>query len=446
MKRAALYLRVSTDEQAMHGYSIDAQREALTKFANENNYYIVDYYVDEGYSARKNYKKRKEFLRMMADVESNKIDIILFIKLDRWFRSIRDYYEIQTILDRHNVAWKAIFEQYDTATASGRLHVNIMLSVAQDEADRTSERIKLIFAEKIRRGEAITGNLPFGLMIKDKKVVPDPEKAHIIKEMFDHYQTYQSKQAVIPYLAEKHGTFFRRHVVTSMLRNPLYKGQYRDVTDYCDPIIKPEQFDAIQAITKRNIKQTGTRSIYIFTGLLRCPLCGYIYSSAKTKTSENVYNYHYRCNNHYQQKVCTNNKTLGEKPLERYLLDNIEAEVKRCIRNYESNHSIPAPNPVKQEREKLLRKMDKLKDLYLNDLINKEAYKSDYEIFSRQLAELQEPPEEDVVDVAGLRNFLTLNVRKIYATLSREERRALWRGIIKEIRFTKAFKPVIYFR
>lgn len=76
----------------MHGYSLEAQREALTKYAKEHNLFIADYYDDEGKSARKRYNKRKEFMYMMDDVEHDRIDVILFIKLDRWFRSVKDYY------------------------------------------------------------------------------------------------------------------------------------------------------------------------------------------------------------------------------------------------------------------------------------------------------------------------------------------------------------------
>ena len=180
-QRAALYIRVSTEEQAMHGYSLDAQRETLTRYANMHNLVIVDYYIDEGKSARKKFQNRKEFMRMMTDVEAGRIDLILFIKLDRWFRSVKDYYKIQEILEAHNVNWKTTEEHYDTATTNGRLYINIRLSVAQDESDRDSDRIKFVFDSKVARGETLVGpqSLPLGLTVKDKHVVPAPETAAI---------------------------------------------------------------------------------------------------------------------------------------------------------------------------------------------------------------------------------------------------------------------------
>ena len=81
------------------------------------------------------------------------IDLIIFTKLDRSFRSVRDNHAVQAILDKNNVVWRAILEDYQTETADGRLKVNIMLSVAENEADRTSERIKFVFANRVKNGE-----------------------------------------------------------------------------------------------------------------------------------------------------------------------------------------------------------------------------------------------------------------------------------------------------
>ena len=163
LQRAALYIRVSTDEQALHGDSLSTQRELLTAYAKSNSMEIVGCYVDDGYTASK--LNRPALQRMLNDVRLDKIDIILFTKLDRWFRSVRDYYKIQEVIETHHVNWKTILENYDTTTSSGRLHINIMLSVAEDEVSRTSERIKVVFESKVRRGEAINGNFPIGFKI-----------------------------------------------------------------------------------------------------------------------------------------------------------------------------------------------------------------------------------------------------------------------------------------
>ena len=152
--RIAIYCRVSTEEQVLHGYSLAAQEDALVSYAKENGLKIVKIYRDEGFSARKPIMKRKVMLELLEDVKAGLIDRILFVKLDRWTRNVSEFHSVQQILDRHNVTWQAILEDYNTITADGRLKLNIMLSVAENEADRTSERIRFTRNSRIQKGEA----------------------------------------------------------------------------------------------------------------------------------------------------------------------------------------------------------------------------------------------------------------------------------------------------
>lgn len=151
--RAAIYIRVSTEEQHLNGLSLPAQRQALTEYALKNEYEITGYYADEGISARKSMRIRKELQRLLKDVQQDRIDMILVTKLDRWFRNIKDYQITQEILEAHHCCWKTIFESYDSSTANGQMVINIMLSVNQAESDRTSERIKAVFDYKRANGE-----------------------------------------------------------------------------------------------------------------------------------------------------------------------------------------------------------------------------------------------------------------------------------------------------
>ena len=113
MLRTALYIRVSTEEQAQNGLSLEAQDHVLTDYAKNNDLFIVGRYVDEGITARKTMTKRTALMRLLDDVKQDKIDLIIFTKLDRWFRNIYEYYKAQEILDAHGVNWKTIMEQYD---------------------------------------------------------------------------------------------------------------------------------------------------------------------------------------------------------------------------------------------------------------------------------------------------------------------------------------------
>ncbi|GHU88025.1 integrase [Clostridia bacterium] len=442
MQRAALYIRVSTEEQALHGYSLEAQRETLTEYAEAHGMRIVDYYVDEGFSARKKYTNRKAFMRMLDDVRHNKIDLILFIKLDRWFRSVKDYYKIQEILEAHNVGWKTTEENYDTTTTNGRLYINIRLSVAQDESDRTADRIKYVFDSKIARGEVVSGAQPMGLIIRDKHLVHDPEKAGIVRDLFDHYATHQSQYGTIVYIHEKYGITIERGVFSNMLKNPLYKGCYRGNLNYCEPIIEPALFDKVQALVKsRGVRHAPTGRVYIFSGLIKCWHCGRTLDGRHAWHNRDYY--HYRCHYGASTSLCPNNRCLNENYIEQWLLDNIEGEINAYMTEYTSKISKSTKPAV--DRARIKKKLTKLKELYVNDLISLEDYRADYDRYNEQLAEVP-APENVPPDAAVLKPFLSGDFRSTYALLDRNKRQALWRGVIREIGVDSAKNINIIFR
>lgn len=158
VEEVALYVRVSTEEQALNGDSLRTQREELTKYAITNGFHIFGIYEDDGFSATN--LKRPALQRLLKDIEQNKINRILITKLDRLSRGVRNYYKILDTLDEHGVFWQTVFEKYDSSTANGRLHINIMLSVAENESAQTSERIRSVFKTKLENKEIIAGKLP----------------------------------------------------------------------------------------------------------------------------------------------------------------------------------------------------------------------------------------------------------------------------------------------
>ena len=435
MLRAGLYIRVSTEEQVLHGYSLDAQREALTKYAQEHSYYIVDYYVDEGLSARKSYTKRGEFMRMLNDVKNNRLDLILIIKLDRWFRSVKDYYKVQEILEAHHVDWKTVYENYDTSTASGRLHINIMLSVAQDEADRTSERIKFVFADKLRRKEVIAGTVPRGYKIENKHLVPgDPHDVEMIQAIFSHFLLSGSHYTTANYVRENWNWNPDPSAIKKILQNTVYIGNYHNIENYCKSIIDKKIFNQVQDMfaNKRTIKSAPTNRVYIFSRLLKCADCGQAMAGTY-QTHRRIEYYYYRCELYSRRRACTHSKRINEKVLENVLLESLESYIDQYLMEYHAK--IAAPNPLKNERAKLTKKLEKLKDLYLNDLISMDEYRLDYNRYMEKLNQIQ------VVDypkpnIATLEKFQAESFRTAYLQANREQRRSMWRSLIREIFIT----------
>ncbi|MBY7008958.1 site-specific recombinase [Clostridium botulinum] len=433
MLRCAIYIRVSTEEQAMHGLSMDAQKADLTDYAKKHNYEIIDYYVDSGKTARKRLSKRKDLQRMIEDVKLNKIDIIIFTKLDRWFRNVRDYYKVQEVLEDHNVDWKTIFENYDTSTANGRLHINIMLSVAQDEADRTSERIKRVFESKLKNNEPTSGSLPIGYKIKEKSIIIDEEKAPLAKDVFDFYYYHQSQAKVFKEILNKYNLSLCEKTIRRMLENKLYIGIYREHENFCPPLIDKNKFDEVQLILKRrNIKYIPTKRIFLFTSLLICKECRHkMIGNAQIRNTKagKIEYILYRCNQSYVRHTCSHRKVIYENKIETYLLNNIESELKKFIYDYELEDIPKVKNKVNKTNIK--RKLEKLKELYINDLIDIDMYKEDYERYTEILNTKEEKIEQR--NLQPLKDFLNSDFKSLYSSISREEKRLLWRGIISEI-------------
>lgn len=273
-KRVAKYKRVSHSEQKLHGLSIAAQDRELNAWAEKNNIEFVGDYVDEGIPASRT--NRPALLKLLEDVKSGKIDLIVFTKLDRWFRSVAQYYKIQEVLDSNNVYWKAILEDYNTESADGQFKVNIMLSVAQNEIGRTSERIKTVFDYKLANKQALTGAQPYGYIIgADKRPTIDPQREPVVRlihqtifETHSIRKTLSAAKTLDPAISYK--------TVKTVLKSDKYTGYYRSIPDYYPPYISYTKFLEIQEILDRNIKEQGSRRVYMFTGLIQCPSCGKI--------------------------------------------------------------------------------------------------------------------------------------------------------------------------
>ena len=256
--RTAAYIRVSHDEQVRHGFSIEAQKEGLQKYAEERGYRIVEWYIDEGKSARNKTSKRKEYLRLIEDAKQGKFEMIIFKCLDRWFRNIGEYYKAQSILDDKGINWECSEEDYDTTTRDGRWKLHIYLMLAQDEADKTSERINYVFDHKIKNREAISGSQPYGFMVKKidehKRVVKDKSVEHIVMDIFDYFELYNSKRATLNYICDKYNVEFDYKTIGRILKNTYYYGHYRGVDNYVwdGGYIDKARFDKIQIMLKKN--------------------------------------------------------------------------------------------------------------------------------------------------------------------------------------------------
>lgn len=424
MERAAIYCRVSTEEQARNGLSLGDQRATLEQYAKSNGMTIVDIYEDAGISARKPYKKRPAILRLLEDVKQKKVDIVLFTKLDRWFRNVGNYYAVQEILDANGVSWQATQEDYETVTASGRLKVNIMLSVAQDEADRTSERIKFTFGEKRARGESTNGRAPLGYKIVNGRPEIDPDAADAALDMFRTFVATRSALAATKKLRSVWGVTRDVKNVRLLLKNHIYIGEFLDTE--CPALIPKDVWDQTQAIRASRGPRSpkyGTHT-FLFQGLVRCAECrGSMSASTYCPKKTREYTY-YRCQKNDTGK-CSHSHWVREENLEQWLLDNLVAVAEMQNLNIRRREK-----PRKTiDAAKIRAKMEKLKDLYLSDLIERDMYERDYLALKKELD--PEEPQQDTPSAVNVEDIKT--ALSLYGGLDRAGKKEFWNRTIKRI-------------
>ena len=432
--RVALYIRVSGEEQKIKGLSLEAQQERLEAYAREKGWIVTGVYIDAAKTARKNMHKRAEFQKMIESVKRDEVDLLLFCRLDRWFRSVADYYKVMEILQAHGCDWKTIDEEYDTTSANGRLYINVKLSIAQNEADICGERIDVVFDSKIAHGTVVSGSCPFGYRVnEEKRLEVVPEEAGIVQDAFNHFESTVSQRGTVKHIRETYGVNWCQATFRRMLSEPLYTGIYdrggRKNENFCPAIISREQFDKVQSLLKRNARSAPSGKVYIFTSIVKCAECNHNLVGYQTREY-----YYYRCNQHFQRGKCNHNKSVREDMIEKWLFDNLESELNRVRLEWEVKAAEKKKAVLRTDKAALKRKLTKLKELYVNELIDIEEYKKDYEIYTAALRQLPEPAAEAPPDFEAVEKLLQSDFNNIYESLTREEKRTLWRSVISEIR------------
>lgn len=435
--RVVKYIRCSHDDQVSHGDTLEAQSSILDEFISANKMILVDTFADEALTARKKYTKRKEFVRLLDGVRAHDFDMIIFTKLDRWFRNIGDYHKIQEILEANSVQWKAVTENYDTSTTNGRLYINIRLSVAQDECDRDSDRIKDVFDYKLKNKTYISGSLPKGLKLDaEKHVVIDPEWKDFALDLFDHFEATNSKHGTQKYLKEKYQLkSLCYETVKRCLNNTLYKGEYRGIKDFCPALIDPDRFDRIQTLAKRDVRNKKNRT-YLFTGLTICPDCGCRMTCQTTSYTRNGEKHEfraYRCNRHYVDRKCPRGGSVNEKKLEAYMLSHIQPALESYIADFEISAQKSAKKDPAADASRIRTKLKKLYDLFMDDLIDKDMYREEYDKLQADLQKATAAPTAPQKNIAALKEILCQGWEEIYADFNDEEKAMFWRSIVNRI-------------
>lgn len=441
---SAGYIRVSSDEQAKNGDSIRDQTDRVRAYIDSQpNMVLYDLYTDDGVSGQK--LDRDDLSRLIEDVKAGKVKRIVFTKLDRWFRSMRHYLNTQALLDSMGVTWIAIDQPFfDTSTPYGRAFVAQSMTWAELEAQNGGLRVRDVLASKVRAGEAITGKVPRGYKIENKHLVFS-EEAPAIRDGIMYFKKTHSLRGTCRYLYDNYGiSMTPANLKQSVLTNEKYIGKCRENENYCPALITKEDFEEIQKSVNINVR-SSQKYDYIFSGLLVCGECGRklvsstIYSR-KVKKDGTVFRYKYpayRCNPKKPvTRTCPNESDVREKVIEDYMLSNIRICLEGAAVDADAKETVIRDN--QKARATIQRRLDRLKELYLNEGISLDEYKVDRARLEAQLENLPDVIRPNI-DASSALALLKTDFESIYSTMSNQEKRRFWRDNITEIRVYRTF-------
>jgi site-specific DNA recombinase len=314
--KIAAYVRVSTNEQAQEGYSIPAQKNRLEAYALSQGWEIVQWYVDEGESAKD--LNRTELKRMLKAIEHGIFDCVLVYRLDRLTRSVMDLFSLLNTFDKYNIKFKSATEVFDTTNAMGRLFITIVSALASWERENLGERVRMGMQQKAREGKWTVANPPLGYVSNDSVLTINPSEAAIVKEIYNLYLSGMGMWKIAGHLNDRgiyprSGKAWNQNPIGYILKNPIYigrtrynyrvnKDQYFEVEGIVPPIISEEEFNLVQQMigSRRSAHPRQATSKFIFSKILKCARCGKTLNghTSQTKRGEKVYySYNYVCPN-----------------------------------------------------------------------------------------------------------------------------------------------------
>ena len=368
-KKCYIYIRVSTAMQ-VDGYSLEAQKERLMKFAEFQEMEVVREYCDAGKSG-KSITGRPEFQRMLQDVseERDGVAFILVFKLSRFGRNAADVLNSLQFIQDYGVNLICVEDGIDSSKDSGKLTITVLSAVAEIERENILVQTMEGRKQKAREGKWNGGQAPFGydLDSRNSTLVVNEEEAEIVRIIYDKFvHTDMGADAICNYLNQRGYTkkkvrghelnYFARGLIMKILDNPVYTGkiaygknvtekvkgtrdEYRRVKtdDYLladglhEAIVDEETWEAAREKRKRTgVRFVKTHSLeheHILTGLIRCPLCGggmsgTVQRRQNKKTGEYKDTFYYRC--HHRKKV--DGKICDYKPMLNQKVFNAEVE------------------------------------------------------------------------------------------------------------------------
>ena len=396
-KKCGLYMRVSTEDQAREGFSLPEQKERLEAFCKFKGYEIVDYYEDAGISAKTG-NHRPEFERLKDDIKAKRINTIVALKLDRITRSIYDWENLMTFLDENNAYLDCVNDEINTTSANGKMISRLLMSVSQNEIERTSERTKVGMAGAIKNGH-IPHKAPLGYKHEDRKLVIDYSTKDIVVRIFELYYNGLSYKKISNLFNEEKvlgRDNWRDSTIVTILENEIYKGDFVHgkrtnhptyYEDVVEPIVSKEMWEDCQVQKKKNSKSYQRTLTYLYLQKLRCPKCGRILGGkATTKKNGKSYFYYYcsDCKIEFKEKLINDyfNQFIAE------LIEYDEVVNQFFLPMIKQKFDEPREQ-LEKEINNQRNKLERIKKAYINGVFELKEYNEEKKIVEKAISELE---------------------------------------------------------
>lgn len=396
-KKCGLYMRVSTEDQAREGFSLPEQKERLEAFCKFKGYEIVDYYEDAGISAKTG-NHRPEFERLKDDIKAKRINTIVALKLDRITRSIYDWENLMTFLDENNAYLDCVNDEINTTSANGKMISRLLMSVSQNEIERTSERTKVGMAGAIKNGH-IPHKAPLGYKHEDRKLVIDYSTKDIVVRIFDLYYNGLSYKKISNLFNEEKvlgRDNWRDSTIVTILENEIYKGDFVHgkrtnhptyYEDVVEPIVSKEMWEDCQVQKKKNSKSYQRTLTYLYLQKLRCSKCGRILGGkATTKKNGKSYFYYYcsDCKIEFKEKLINDyfNQFIAE------LIEYDEVVNQFFLPMIKQKFDEPREQ-LEKEINNQRNKLERIKKAYINGVFELKEYNEEKKIVEKAISELE---------------------------------------------------------
>ena len=402
-KIAAVYIRVSTEDQAREGFSLGEQKEKLLQLCAFKEYEVFKVYEDAGISA-KDMEHRPAFQEMLQHMRDGKINYIVAYKLDRVTRSVRDLEELILELEKYNCYLVCDRDDVNTSTANGRFFVRMLTVLSQLEIEIVSERTKFGLNGAIKSGH-IPGQRPFGYKsADDKRMVIDNATRPYVEKIFDMYLEGKSFQQIANYFKENNiypKKKWKDTTIQKIIDNKIYMGDYEQYKrigkqenlepivymNVVEPIISRAKWEECQRQKERN-QRTYTRDrVYTFFQRLKCPNCSRIMKCKGSGGTKRKYMY-YTC----EHCRINFNEDHVECLLRDFIYDLLEYDM--AVKNFflpvleDKTNNIDTTSIDKEIRD-LEKQRNRIKNLYIKGIVEIDDFKEDYKLIEDKLANLE---------------------------------------------------------